>query len=433
MTPTLDGLATAIDSRSAIIGVIGLGYVGLPVACTFAQAGFSVIGVDVDARRVESINAGTSPIDGSEPGLADLVAEVVQTGAFRATVDPRDLARADIITINVQTPVGADNRPDYTALEAAAADLGKVLRAGMLVIVESTVSPGTTQSVVQGRLEKHSGLREGKDFFLGACPERVMPGRLLANIREVARVCGGSAPEVAATMKTLYETIVGADLDTASIATAELVKVAENAYRDVQIAFANEIALICRDLGEDVWRVRDLINKVPERNMHLPGGGVGGHCIPKDPWLLAASAKSPLRLIPAAREVNDSIPSELGNMALQAANALISAGMERRRAFRAAILGYAYLPESDDTRNSPSASLVAELQRRGFEVLVHDPWVPGLQIDLEEAFSTCGIAVTMVHHGAYAGLDRSVPFHIDARHLAEAARKVNDLWEAADV
>ena len=433
MKGMLAELAKSIADRSAVIGVVGLGYVGLPVAGTFARAGFLVVGVDIESGRVDQINAGLSPIEGDEPGLAELVADMARTGRLRATTDFGRLATADIVTMNVQTPVGPDNRPDYTALEAAADALGSVITPGVLVIVESTVSPGTTQSVVQSRLEKQSGLLEGRDFFLGACPERVMPGKLLANIRDVARVCGGSSPEVAATMKALYETIVSGDVDTASTATAELVKVAENAYRDVQIAFANEIALICRDLGEDVWRVRDLINKVPERNMHLPGGGVGGHCIPKDPWLLAAAAKSPLHLIPAARLVNDSIPAEIGDMTRQAADALMSAGMERKRAFRVTILGYAYLPESDDTRNSPSGALAAELRRRGFDVLVHDPWVPGLQIDLDEAFSTSGIAVTMVHHGAYASLDRAVPFHIDARHLAEAARKVNDLLEAANV
>lgn len=428
----LNDLQRRIEDRTAVIGVIGLGYVGLPVACTFAQAGFSVIGVDVNAARVDTINAGNSPIEGDEPGLSELLAEVRDRGTLRATTDYQNLASVDVVTINVETPVGPDNRPNYHALNAAARSLGAVLKAGSLVVVESTVSPGTTDNLVRTQLESASGLREGRDFFIGACPERVMPGRLLANLRSVPRVCGGSNPQVAAVMGNLYGTIVNAAVDTASIATAELVKVTENTYRDVQIAFANEIALICRDLGEDVWRVRELVNKVPHRDMHLPGGGVGGHCIPKDPWLLAAAAVTPLRLIPAARAVNDDMPAQVAETAEAAARILTANGLDEAKAFTAVVLGFAYLPESDDARNSPSAALVAELEKRGFDVLVHDPWVPDLAIDLEKAFSTCGIAVTMVHHDAYADLDRAVPFHIDARRLAEATTQMS-LMEAADV
>ncbi len=433
MIDKLEQLTSAIDDRSAIIGVVGLGYVGLPVASCFAAAGFSVVGYDIDANRVAVINSGASPIEGDEPGLDDVVAEMVKQGRLRATTDPAELANAAVITVNVQTPVGNDNRPNHTAFAAAVDSVGETLQPGVLVIVESTVAPGTTDTVVRSRLEKASGLTEGRDFFLGACPERVMPGRLLKNIHHMPRVCGGSSPATAAAMKHLYRTVVDADLDTASIATAELVKVTENAYRDVQIAFANELALICRDQGDDVWRVRELVNKVPERHMHLPGGGVGGHCIPKDPWLLAASSTTPLRLVPAARAVNDGMPAVIADLALAGAEALNARGMAPSRAFRVVILGYAYLPESADTRNSPSAALVDELEKRGFEVVTHDPFVPDMGTDLDAAFTSSGIAVTMVHHTVYDSLERAVPLHIDARHLAVAAARIASLWDGAVV
>lgn len=432
MTTELDTLHTAIADRTARVGVVGLGYVGLPLACAIAEAGFRVIGIDIDPGRVERISDGASPIDTAEPGLDKLLARVVAERRLLASTDYSDLDGAEIVTMNVQTPVDSNNRPDTSALRAASSSLGSVIRRGTLVVVESTVAPGTTAEVVRPAIENSSGFVDGESFYLGVCPERVMPGRLLANIRHVARVCGASRPDVTAVMRAFYETIVEADIDTTTLLTAELVKVTENAYRDVQIAFANELSLICRDLGVDVWHVRELVNKVPERNVHRPGGGVGGHCIPKDPWLLAASSPSPLRLIPAARAINDSIPRELAVMAEDAAAALADVGLDPDRAQRVLVLGYSYLPESDDTRNSPSADLVEELEKRGLQVTVHDPIVPGFQIDLEAALADAGIAITMVPHASYAGMKIDVPFHLDAEKLALAAGSLRQIREAAD-
>ncbi|MFQ5577060.1 MAG: nucleotide sugar dehydrogenase, partial [Anaerolineae bacterium] len=320
----LTKLQRTIEQQQAVIGVIGLGYVGLPVACVFARAGFKVIGVDVKAERAARINAGQTPIEGDEPGLAGLLAEVAGAGQLHAATDYGLLAGAGVVLIAVDTPVGDDHRPRYTALKSACDALGAVLQPGTLVIIESTVAPGTVDRVVRPRLQEASGLAANRDFFLGACPERVMPGRLLGNLKQMSRVCGGGTPQTAQVMITLYRHIVEADLDPADIITAELVKTAENAYRDAQIAFANEVALICEANGADVWRVRQLVNKSPYRQMHLPGAGVGGHCIPKDPWLLAHSAgQVPLRLIPAARAVNESMPAHTAELVRRA---LASAG-----------------------------------------------------------------------------------------------------------
>lgn len=413
-------LHEAIGSREAVIGVIGLGYVGLPVALTFTRAGFKVIGVDVDEDRLQRIAKGINPIEGDEPGLTELLSGAVESGLLEVSADHAALNKANIVTINVQTPVGEDRRPNTEALQAASRSLGSHIGHGTMVIVESTVAPGTTMSLVRPIIESESGLVEGEGFFIGSCPERVMPGRLLTNIRSVPRVCGGSTPEVAETMRQLYSTVVDAEIDTSSATTAEIVKVVENTYRDVQIAFANEIALVCADLGEDVWRVRDLVNKVPFRHMHQPGGGVGGHCIPKDPWLLADSSARKLRLIPAAREVNDGMPAEIARLAKASSERLIEEGQSEERARRVLVLGYAYLPETDDARNSPSAALTMELTQLGLEVSVHDPFVPGFQGDVEEMAEAVGTVITMVHHAAYRNLELQSKFEIDAQRLSDA-------------
>ncbi|MBK8985789.1 MAG: nucleotide sugar dehydrogenase [Chloroflexi bacterium] len=418
----LSQLKQKIERKEAVIGVIGLGYVGLPVAAVFAQTGFQVIGVDIKAERVNLINQGVCPIEGEEPGLADLLAEVAGAGKLQATTDYQDLSQADVILIDVETPVDDNHQPQYVALKAACRALGAVLREGALVIVESTIAPGTMDRVVGPLLAEANGRGINEGFYLGACPERVMPGKLLANLRQMSRVCGGSTPEIAELMVALYRHIVAADLDVADCVTAELVKTTENAFRDVNIAFANEVALICEAVGGDVWRVRELVNKSPGRNMHFPGAGVGGHCIPKDPWLLAYGAQGQLdlSLIPAARRVNNQMPLHMVDL-LQ--SALETQGIALSQA-RVAVLGYAYLENSDDTRNTPSAVLVERLRAAGAEVRIHDPWVAEYEGDLLDCVRGCDAAVLMVAHTAYKTVDlieigaiMRTPVLIDGRHL----------------
>lgn len=398
----LNILHQKVLDHTAVLGVIGLGYVGLPVACMFAKEGYQVIGLDVKQDRIDQINRGESPIEGNEPGLAELLAEVVKSGSLTATVDYRRLAQADIVLIDVETPVDENNQPRYAALRAACCSLAQVMKDGVLVIVESTIAPGTIDGLVRPLLEDGSQKKSDEDFFLGACPERVMPGKLLSNLRRMSRVCGGSTQKVAEVMVSLYRNIVEADLDTSDPVTAELTKTAENAYRDVNIAFANELALICEAAGGDFMRVRELVNKSPGRNVLLAGAGVGGHCIPKDPWLLAygADGKAPVRLIPAARAVNDGMPIHVGN--------LVQAALEEKGLTLAGshilILGFAYLENSDDTRNSPSRILHDWLIRQGAEVIVHDPWVSEYQGDLMKKAEGCDAAVVMVAHDEYKDL-----------------------------
>jgi UDP-N-acetyl-D-mannosaminuronic acid dehydrogenase len=419
VTDALPSLRTAIEKRSATLGVIGLGYVGLPAACVIAEAGFNVTGIDTDAKRVEMINSGQSPIAGDEPGLASLLTRVIDSKRLRASTSHKDLAKADIVLICVDTPVEADHKPRFGALKSACQSLGAVLKKGALVIVESTVAPGTIDTIVRPALESATGGIAGERFHLGHCPERVMPGKLLRNMRTMNRVCGGSSPEVADAMVALYSTYVEGDLDPADCLTAELVKTAENAYRDVSIAFANQLAVICEVVGGDVWRVRELVNKVPGRYVLLPGGGVGGHCIPKDSWLLATplGAAAEESLLGIARLVNDSMPAHVADLV----------GELAEPKSKVAVLGYAYLENSDDTRNSPSAALKAVLEERGYEVSVHDPFVHQYAGDVMQALRGADCAVVMVAHSAYRELDLGLAAEemkraqmVDARALFKA-------------
>lgn len=442
-------LSQLINDRTAHLAVIGLGYVGLAVACEFARAGFNVLGVELRPERVRQINQGESPIQGNEPGLSELLSQVIASQRLRSTTDYAEIGECDIILIAVETPVRETGeqslryQPNYEALCCAITQLGTRLKKGALVIVESTTAPGTLHKIVHPLLEESSGLKLNQDFYLGNCPERVMPGRLLANLRQVKRVVGGMNHETAQVMAELYRCVVQADLELTDCLTAELVKTVENAYRDVQIAFANEVALICEAVGGDVWEVRSLVNQSPYRQMHLPGAGVGGHCIPKDPWLLASSVAGQsnipwlgLRMIPSARQVNDFMPLHMFDLLSEA---FAGEGYTLPGA-RVLVMGYAYLENSDDTRNSPSALLVKRLVENGATPVIHDPYIPEYQGDLLELAKTCDAAVVMVRHQPYQDLNLAdlftalrKPVVIDGRNLSlDISATLQDQDEPSD-
>ena len=430
---SIEQLISKINERMAKVAVIGLGYVGLPVAAVIAEAGFNVLGVEINTERVNLINQGISPIEGNEPGLEPLLADVISKKKLIATTDYSQLKDCDIILIDVETPVDEKNEPRYKALEGSLISLGPFLKRGALVIIESTIAPGTIQNFVLPILEEHSGYKVNTDFYLGNCPERVMPGKLLLNLSTLSRVVGGGTPETVEAMIALYRYIVKADLDPTDWVTAELVKTTENAYRDVQIAFANEVAIICEALGADIWKVRELVNKSPFRNMHLPGAGVGGHCIPKDPWLLAYGVKDKdvaLRIIPAAREVNNSMPRHVAILTRQ--TLLKSTGQDLDGS-KILVMGYAYLEDSDDTRNSPSAALVEYLEADGAEVVIHDPYVSPYQGDISEMATGCDAAILMVAHSEYRALDLQVLKDALKTPVLIDGRGVYNLNEAAEI
>lgn len=415
-----------VQNKSAKIAVIGLGYVGLPVAAAFAEAGFNVLGIEQREERVNKINAGQNPIEGEEPGLAELILATIKSNQLKASWQYQDLADRDIILIDVETPINDRHIPEYDALRNVLHSLGPVMKSDALVIVESTIAPGTMKKLVQPLLEESSGKKVDVDFHLGYCPERVMPGKLLANLHKLSRVVGGGTPETAQTMIQLYRNIVQADLDPSDWITAELVKTVENAYRDIQIAFANEVALICEATAGDVWKVRELVNKSPNRQMHLPGAGVGGHCIPKDPWLLAHGVSGlnvPLQMIPSARAVNDFMPLHMINL-LENALSTIKGAIKGSRVL---VLGYAYLENSDDSRNSPTQVLIEGLKRKGAEVAVHDPFIPEYQGDVLALAERCAAVLVMVAHRSYSYIDLEVlknhlhyPIIVDGRNIFDA-------------
>ncbi len=419
----MDDLAEAIRSKRAVTAVIGLGYVGLAVACALAHVGFRVLGIERDPDKVTQIGQAICPISGQEPGLAELLKEGIQSGRLQVSSDPQDCREASVILIAVETPVDAGSKaPRYEALKGALRDLGRFLQPGALVIVESTIAPGTMDGVVRPLLEETSGKKANEGFFLVHCPERVMPGKLLANLSACSRVIGGSTPYAAELARELYAHLVEADLDLTDLLTAELVKATENTYRDVQIAFANEIALLCENVGADVYRVRELVNKSPLRAMHVPGAGVGGHCIPKDPWLLVYGTRGKLQaqLIPTAREINDHMPLHVAELAQER---LAEAGKAIGEA-KVTVLGYSYLENTADDRNSPTMALVERLKALGAQVSIHDPCFEEYDAPLQQAVTGSDCVVLMVAHDQYRALDLAdlkawlaTPVLIDGRNV----------------
>jgi UDP-N-acetyl-D-mannosaminuronic acid dehydrogenase len=432
----MHNLAQAIRDKKAKVAVIGLGYVGLPVACTLAREGFRVSGIERDEEKAAQIGAGICPIGGNEPGLAELLADVINRGRLRVETDYADCQDARVALIAVETPVDSESKePSYEALRAALRNLGPYLPAGTLVIVESTIAPRTMEKIVKPLLEQTSGLKLDEGFYLAYCPERVMPGKLLANLRNCSRVIGGMSPEAAVLARELYCHFVEAELDITDALTAELVKTTENAYRDVQIAFANEVALLCENVGSNVHHVRRLVNKSPFRDMHVPGAGVGGHCTTKDPWLLIHGTEGKLqaKLVPTARAINDGMPAHVAELAEEG---LKEAGKAVEGA-NVAVLGYAYLENTADARNSPTIPLVETLQARGASVTIHDPHFAEYDTDMKEVITDSDCVIVMVAHDAYRAVDLtsvrgwvSTPVLIDGRNVFDkaAARELGFIY-----
>jgi UDP-N-acetyl-D-mannosaminuronic acid dehydrogenase len=372
--------------------VVGMGYVGTPVAALFADVpGFNVIGIQRRSSRsgwkLDALNEGRSIIESDEPELTELIKRVHDKGTFHVTDDPTEYRKADSILIAVQTPVDENHIPRYESLCQVLADIGDNLRPGTLVSLESTVAPGTTNFLAKPILEEHSRLIAGKDFNLAFSYERVMVGRLIHNLTMYPRIVGGYTLKCAQRGVDLYKNIVKSDVISTDALTAEVSKVTENAYRDVNIAFANEIALICESLGVNVHQVRRFVNNLPNdpsnpsanpyRNMHIPGAGVGGHCLPKDSWLLKygldsyGSFKFNPTIITESRFLNNSMPEHMKKLVVEA----LATRHLKLSDSRITILGLAYLENSDDTRNTPAEPLYRLLQNECADLIVHDPYV----------------------------------------------------------
>lgn len=368
-------LTQAIEQRDVRCGVIGLGYVGLPLATVLASAGFDVTGFDIVEDRCVQLNDGCSYIkDVDSARLSALVA----AGRFRATTDFSALAGMDTINICVPTPLRKTKDPDVSFIVSAVEEIARHLRAGQLVILESTTYPGTTEELIVPILEK-TGLRAAVDFFVAFSPERVDPGNSRFQTRNIPKVVGGYSESATRVAVKLYEASVEQVVPVSSTRVAEMVKLHENTFRSVNIGMVNELALMCNALGIDVWEVVDAAATKPFGFMAFyPGPGLGGHCIPIDPFYLSWKAKQhgfEARFIELAGHVNTAMPKYVATRVSESLNS-------RERAVRGArvlLLGVAYKPDVDDLRESPALDVLAELRRWGATVSYCDPLIPSFE------------------------------------------------------
>jgi len=393
--------------------VIGLGYVGLPTAAVLASRGLEVLGVDIDERAVALINEGKVHI--IEPDLDILVNGAVATGKLRASTAPEP---ADAFIIAVPTPFTDGRIPDLSYIEAAVDSLAPVLKAGDLIIIESTSPVGTTEMVSEKLAAARADLAfphtagDDADIQIAHSPERVLPGKVLMELVRNDRVIGGISPRCAERAVMLYKVAVDGQCLTTTARTAELVKLTENAYRDVNIAFANEISLVCEELGIDVWETLKLANHHPRVNILNPGPGVGGHCIAVDPWFIVHSAPDATPLIRAARQVNDGKPDAVTAKIVAAASTYSQPVI--------AFLGLAYKANIDDLRESPAIEIVDRLADEvtgGF--LIVEPHISALPeafagkhhvklVDLDTALESADIIVLLTDHEAFKNVDETL-------------------------
>ncbi len=369
------------------ICVLGLGYIGLPTASILATNGYQVLGVDIDPQVVRIVNSGGLPV--GEPGLKTIVKAAVGSGQLRAACRTEP---ADAFIIAVPTPVTAGKEADLRFVEAAAESVVPVLARGNLVILESTVPPGTTRDLLVPWLER-SGLKAGEDFFVAHCPERVLPGRILKELIENNRVIGGIDPPSAMLAREIYSRFVEGEIFLVDATTAEMVKLIENTYRDVNIALSNELALICTRLGINAWEVIRLANFHPRVRLHLPGPGVGGHCLAVDPWFIVHKFPAESRLVALSRQTNDNMP---GHVMKELAGILN--GIERPKV---TVLGVSYKANVDDARESPALNIIRQLAERNIDFAVYDSHVkdfPGELVSLTEAFRSSDCALIVADH-----------------------------------
>jgi UDP-N-acetyl-D-glucosamine dehydrogenase len=418
-------LERKIKSRSARIGIVGLGYVGLPLAVEFAKAGFKVVGIDLDERKVRSVNTGSSYIeDVSTATLASLVRD----GLIRAQSDYKGCAKLDAIIIAVPTPLRKTKDPDISYIVGSLNEIAPQIRAGQLIILESTTYPGTTEEVLRPALEL-GGLVVGREIFLAFSPERVDPGNQVYQTRNTPKVVGGSTPACTRVASLLYAQAVDHVHSVTSTQSAEMIKLLENTFRAVNIGLVNEIALMCEKLGLDVWEVIDGAATKPFGFMRFyPGPGIGGHCIPLDPHYLAWKLKTlnySARFIDLASEVNGHMPE----VVVRRAAAILNDAKKSVKGSKVFVLGVAYKKDTGDTRESPALDVIRLLQEQGAVVSFHDPYSNSIQG--EHGRMEQGAALTQRNLGA-ADLVVIVTDHavFDYGMIVKNARRILDTRNA---
>lgn len=396
------------------VSVSGLGYIGLPTATMFANAGAHVIGLDVNQHAIDTINQGRIHI--VEPGLEEIVKRVVASGHLKAssTAEP-----ADAFLIAVPTPFkGEDHTPDLSYIESAARTIAPVLKKGNVVILESTSPVGATEQMLQWLSEIRPDLNFPKhqddtdnDVYVAYCPERVLPGQVIRELVENDRTIGGITPACAQKAAEVYRIFVQGELVETNARTAEMTKLTENAFRDVNIAFANELSLICDRLEINVWELISLANRHPRVDILRPGAGVGGHCIAVDPWFIVNKTPDLARMVQTAREVNDHKPKWVVSKIEQAVEALGDLG----RKPKVALLGLAFKPNIDDLRESPAVGIAQDLgTNQDIELLLVEPNIQtlpakitaGTLVSLEDALAQADVIAELVNHNEFESLNR---------------------------
>jgi UDP-N-acetyl-D-glucosamine dehydrogenase len=400
-----EALAEKISSRKAVAGIVGLGYVGLPLAMEFGRAGFPVVGFDVQQEKVDLLNQGTSYI---QDVASEVLRPLVDSGQFQATVDFSKLAEMDTINICVPTPLRKTKDPDMSFIVNSTEQIAKYLRPGTLVILESTTYPGTTDELVLPLLEK-SGLKVGEDFFVCFSPERVDPGNAKYQTRNIPKVVGGITPACTQLGALFYGQSLDTVVPVTSTSVAEMVKLLENTFRMINIGLVNEMAMMCDRMGINVWEVIDAAATKPFGFMPFyPGPGLGGHCIPVDPFYLAWKSRQQgieARFIDLAGYINGQMPHFVVDKVQHALN-------EHRKPLRDSkihVLGVAYKKNIEDVRESPALDIIHVLKQRGAVLSYSDPFVPhlrmdGLAMDSQEELAACAAAdctVLITDHTAF--------------------------------
>jgi len=424
-------LRECISDRSARIGVVGMGYVGLPLAIEFAKAGYRVTGIDVDAKKIAGIRAGKSHIQ--DVPAADVL-ELVKKKRLMAQDTYRGCQHFDAILICVPTPLSKTKDPDISYIVAAVDQIGPQLRAGQLIVLESTTYPGTTEEVMRPRLEE-SGLKAGKDYFLAFSPERVDPGNTTYTTHNTPKVVGGTTRACTRMATHLYRQAIEKVHQVSSTQVAEMIKLLENTFRAVNIGMVNEIVLMCEKLGIDAWEVIDGAATKPFGFMRFyPGPGIGGHCIPLDPHYLSWKLKTlnySARFIELASEINGQMPLEVVRRSAE----LLNGRKKSVNGSKIFMLGVTYKKDTGDVRESPALDVIRLLQERGAKISYHDPFTPRLSIDGTRSYkrsalskanlSGADLVLVITDHSSYDydQIVRDAPLILDTRNATRDVRR----------
>lgn len=422
-----------LQDRTARVAILGLGYVGLPLAVVFAEAGFSVIGIDPDRRKVDTILRGESHI---QDVSGEQVAWLVKSGRLTATTDFSVLMEADAVSICVPTPLRKTGDPDLSFILSATDELAKYMHANMVVVLESTTYPGTTREILLPKLEENLGLQVGQDFYLAFSPERVDPGREDWTTLNTPKVIGGITRDCTEVSAVWYQQALQTVVPVSSSEVAEMAKLLENTFRMINIGLVNEMAIMCDRLGVDVWEVIDAAATKPFGFMKFtPGPGLGGHCIPIDPLYLSWKLRAlnyTARFIELASEINTGMPRHVVGKIQDALND----NGKPIKGSRILVLGAAYKPDIDDLRESPALDVIGLLKQKGALVSYHDPFIPSLHHEgwkmesvpnLLEAVRQSNCVVIVTNHSQYDYLSilEAAPLIVDTRNALGVAQRGN--------